>query len=74
MSNDFTLYGILDTETGKLVSDLTNPRHKYWEKKESAESTLASYKYRYSIYGKGGRYKHNANALKVVTIKCIVEE
>lgn len=74
MNNDFNLYGVLNTETGKLVSDITNPRHKYWDKKGSAESALSSYKYRFSIYGKGGKYKHNADALKVVTIKCIVEE
>ena len=56
------------------MSDITNPRHKYWDKKGSAESALSSYKYRFSIYGKGVKCKHKADALKVVTIKCIVEE
>ena len=31
MVNEFTLYGVMDKLTGKLVSNLTNPRHKYWE-------------------------------------------
>ena len=31
MKNEFTLYGVMDKSTGKLVSNLTNPRHKYWE-------------------------------------------
>ena len=31
MENEFTLYGVMDKLTGKLVSNLTNPRHKYWE-------------------------------------------
>ena len=56
------------------MSDITNPRHKYWDKRGSAESALFSYKYRFSIYGKGGKCKHKADGLKVVAIKCIVEE
>lgn len=31
MANEFTLYGVMDKSTGKLISNLTNPRHKYWE-------------------------------------------
>lgn len=31
MENEFTLYGVMDKLTGKLLSNLTNPRHKYWE-------------------------------------------
>ena len=34
MANEFTLYGVMDKLTGKLVSNLTNPRHKYWETKK----------------------------------------
>lgn len=33
MDNNFKLYGVIDKSTGKLVSDITNPRHKYWDKK-----------------------------------------
>ena len=29
-SESFNLYGVKDTSTGKLVSDITNPRHKFW--------------------------------------------
>lgn len=31
--DDFKLYAILNTETNKFVTDLTNPRHKFWTSK-----------------------------------------
>lgn len=31
------LYSARDTSTGKLVSDITNPGKKYWQRKEAAE-------------------------------------
>ncbi len=34
------LWCIRDKETSKFVSNLTNPRKKFWEKKKSAESAL----------------------------------
>ena len=40
MENEFTLYGVMDKSTGKLVSNLTNPRHKYWETRKTAENTV----------------------------------
>ena len=40
----FTLYGIRNNKTGKLVSNLTNPRHKFWESKARALSTLNGFK------------------------------
>lgn len=66
MDNNFKLYGVIDKSTGKLVSDITNPRHKYWDKKGSAERAIRNY----------GAYYHNNNHkpedLELVEIDCIV--
>ena len=37
------LYGARDTATGKLVSDITNPRRKYWDKKGNAQKAIDYY-------------------------------
>lgn len=37
------LYGARDTSTGKLVSDITNPRRKYWDKRGNAQSAIDYY-------------------------------
>lgn len=41
--NELRLYGARDTSTGKLVSDITNPRRKYWDRKGNAESAIDHY-------------------------------
>ena len=67
----FNLFGVRNNATGRLISDITNPRHKYWERKNSAESAInnsstASIKYRNGVY--------NKDSLEVVTIKCAIQE
>ena len=42
------LYGARDTTTGKLVSDITNPRRKYWDKKGNAEKAIEYYNRSYA--------------------------
>lgn len=42
------LYGARDTTTGKLVSDITNPRRKYWDKKGNAVKAIDDYNRRYA--------------------------
>ena len=37
------IYGARDTSTGKLVSDITNPRRKYWDKKGNALNAINDY-------------------------------
>ena len=37
------LYCARDTTTGKLVSDITNPRRKYWDKKGNATKAIDEY-------------------------------
>ena len=40
MNKNPRLYAVRDTDTGKLVSDITNPRRKYWERKGNALSAM----------------------------------
>ena len=42
------IYGARDTVTGKLVSDITNPRRKYWDKKGNAQKAIDAYNCRYA--------------------------
>lgn len=61
MANEFTLYGVMDKSTGKLVSNLTNPRHKYWETRKTAENAVRKFMSR----------RYNADKqLEVVAIEC----
>lgn len=61
MTNEFTLYGVMDKSTGKLVSNLTNPRHKYWETRKTAENAVRKFMSR--------RYNVDKQ-LEVVAIEC----
>ena len=40
---ELILYAARDTSTGKLVSDITNPRRKYWDRKGNAINAINSY-------------------------------
>lgn len=42
------LYGARDTATGKLVSDITNPRRKYWDKRGNAVKAIDYYNRAYA--------------------------
>lgn len=37
------LYAVRDTATGKLVTDITNPGHKFWEKKGNCQKAIDTY-------------------------------
>lgn len=64
MENEFTLYGVMDKPTGKLVSNLTNPRHKYWETRKTAENAVRKFM----------SERYNADRkLEVVEIECKVK-
>lgn len=43
MEKKIYLYGARDISTGKLVSDITNPRRKYWDKRGNAQSAIDYY-------------------------------
>lgn len=57
------VYAARDKNTGKFVSDITNPRHKFWEKKGFCESAIAKYNSR--------RYRFNNYDLEMVELTCI---
>lgn len=42
------IYAARDTSTGKLVSDITNPKRKYWDKKGNALSAIDYYNQNYA--------------------------
>ena len=42
------LYGAREVSTGKLVSDITNPRRKYWDKRGNAQSAIDYYNRSYA--------------------------
>ena len=71
-AENFKLFGVKDISTGKLVSDITNPRHKYWESEKRAQSAINGYNPIYVT--QRDRKKHNKEDLEVVEIKCIVQE
>lgn len=39
------IYAARDKNTGKLVKDITNPGHKFWEKKSYCEQAIDNYYY-----------------------------
>ena len=47
MANE-RLYAARDVNTGKLVSDITNPRRKYWDKKGNAVKAIDYYNCAYA--------------------------
>lgn len=75
MDNDFKLYGVIDRSTGKLVSDITNPKRKYWDRKANAEKAVKNYNPKYLTSSFKIRNSiHNKEDLQVVEILCKVEE
>lgn len=44
MANE-RLYAVRDTDTGKLVSNITNPRRKYWDRKGNALAAIRNSRY-----------------------------
>lgn len=73
MMSDLYLYAARDTVTGKLVSDITNPKRKYWDKKGNAVKAIDSYNRSYAnknvpkyISNKGSH-----NIVELVTFKLV---
>jgi hypothetical protein len=61
------LYGARDKNTGKLVTGLTNPSHKFWHRRKDCEDAINRYK--------NGRYKRHNYDLELVVYKLVeVEE
>lgn len=64
MVNEFSLYGVMDKSTEKLISNITNPRHKYWETRKTAENAVRRFM---------SRYYNIDRQLEVVEIECKVK-
>ena len=59
------LYGIINIETGKLESHLTNPGHKFWEVKGHCKNALINYTKHYEK-SSNKNIMINPNNLKLV--------
>lgn len=61
MSN--RIYAVRDMNTGKLVSNITNPGRKFWERKGNAEAAIRTFNSR--------RAKPKHGELKLVTYELV---
>lgn len=52
INSDGTVFGARDTSNGKLRSDLTSPRKKFWIRRDSAESAVREFNTRRAYYPK----------------------
>ena len=57
------IYAVRDTDTGKLVSDITNPRRKYWDRRGNAVCAIS-----------GGIQRHRHKNLKLVVFELVEVE
>lgn len=64
--NEMKVYCARDTITGELVSNITNPRRKYWDRKGNAINAINYYN------GKSVKYKHGR--LELVTFRLVEVE
>lgn len=67
----FNLYAVRNKKTGKFVNNITNPKHKFWEKKGSCETALKTYtiRYEYLLNKKRGKLSH-PDDLEIVELFC----
>lgn len=64
---ELLIYGARDPSTGKLVSDITNPRRKYWDRRGNALSAINAYNRQQNYYGRLGRH----GTLELVTFRLV---
>lgn len=62
MNKEMLLYAARDPETGKLVSNITNPKKKFWQRKEAAAEAIRN--------ATSGRYRRY-ESLELVTFKLV---
>lgn len=69
---ELRIYGARDTTTGKLVSDITNPRRKYWDRRGNAVSAIDYYNRAYAnrkLSRSANKGEHGT--LELVTFKLV---
>lgn len=67
------LYAVRDKKSGKFVNNITNPKHKFWEKKGSCETALKAYVVRYEYLLTNGSYRgklSHPDDLEIVELYC----
>ena len=57
------LYAARDKNTGKLVTDLTSPGHKFWHRKGDCENAIRNYN--------SNRYRRGNYDLELVTYELV---
>lgn len=57
------LYAARDKNTGKLVTGLTSPSHKFWQRKSDCEKAIMNYN--------NSRYKRTNYDLELVTYELV---
>ena len=57
------IYAVRDMDTGKLVSDITNPRRKYWDRKGNALEAI-----------RNGRRNYRHTNMKLVVFELLEVE
>lgn len=57
------LYAARDKNTGKLISGITNPSHKFWQRQGDCESAIRRYN--------SDRYKRGNYDLELVTYELV---
>lgn len=71
-NNELRLYAAREISTGKLVSDITNPKRKYWDRRGNAVSAIDYYNRAYANrklpYGAN---KGEHGTLELVTFKLV---
>ena len=70
---EIKLYAVRDKKTGKFVNNITNPKHKFWEKKGSCETALKTYAIRYEYLITEGSYRgklSHPDDLEIVELFC----
>ena len=60
------IYGVRDKKTGKLVKDITNPGHKFWEVKGYCQKAIDN-------YNRGNYYRRRNSTydLEIVMFKLV---
>ena len=67
---ELKIYAARDASTGKLVSNITNPRRKYWDRRGNALSAINDHNGRFLR----GRARSNCGMLELVTFRLVEVE
>lgn len=69
--NNLRLYAAREIKTGKLVSDITNPKRKYWDKKGNAEKAIKYFNTYYANKDNRLTNKGTHGELELVTFQLV---